>query len=295
MNYAGSWVALITPFKDNALDIEGFKKNIEKQIKGGTDGLLVCGTTGEAPSMTEEEWVEAVKTVVEYKKEHNIMVMAGTGTNNTEKTIKRTKLAKELGVDIALVVTPYYNKPSQEGLYNHYKTVAEQVPDIDIVIYNVPSRTGVNIAADTVCRLAEISNIKVLKAANGSVDDVSYIYKKCGDKITILSGDDTLTLPMMVVGAKGVISVTANIVPEKVYNMIHYALDGKYKESLAIHQEIFDLTKVLFIDTNPVPVKYAASLIGLAAGGVRLPLWDTTEEKKKIIKEMVSKFYVIEE
>ncbi len=292
-DYSGSWVALITPFNDKGVDVEGLKRNIEKQIEGKTDGLLICGTTGEAPSMSDEEWELAVKTAVEFKEKYGVKIMAGTGTNNTWKTIDKTKRARDLGVDIALVVTPYYNKPPQEGLFNHYKTIAESVKDIDICVYNVPSRTGVNIEPKTVCELSQIENIRVLKEANGKIDDVTEISDKCGDNIIVLSGDDSLTVPMMSVGSRGVISVTANVVPDKVSSMVHAMLEGDYKKALEIHREIYYLTKALFIHTNPIPVKYAAELIGLASGGVRLPLSELPDDKKEIVKIEVSKFYKI--
>lgn len=268
--FAGSLVALVTPFKDGKLDEEGLRKNIRFQIENGTSGLVPCGTTGESPTLMEEEHRRVIEIAVEEAK-GKIPVVAGAGTNSTDKTIGLADTAKGLGADGALVITPYYNKPTQEGLYQHFRAVAQAV-DIPIVIYNVPGRTGVSIEPKTVARLAEFENIVAVKEASGNLNQVSDIVSRCGDRITVLSGDDSLTLPILSVGGRGVISVVANIVPKDLSDMIAAFDRGDSSEANRLHNKLFPLCRAMFIETNPIPVKTAMEMLGRGSDELRLPL-----------------------
>ncbi len=282
--FKGSIVALVTPFKDGTVDLDGLKKNIEFLINNKTAGLVPCGTTGESPTLTEAEWEAVVEATVKTAN-HRVPVIVGSGTNSTEKSVKLTKRAKELGADGALVVAPYYNKPTQEGLYRHFRTIADQV-DIPIVIYNIPGRTGVNIFPKTFERLIrDCPNIMAVKEAAGSLDQVSEIVSRCGDRLTVLSGDDSLTLPILVVGGKGVISVAANIVPVDVALMIEHFFEKKTDQAQRLHLKLFPLCKALFIETNPIPIKAAMDLLGMPAGEPRLPLLPPSAENLEVIKK----------
>lgn len=277
--FTGSLVALVTPFRDGKLDEEALRKNIQFQIKNGTSGLVPCGTTGESPTLSEEEHRRVIEIAVEEAK-GKIPVVAGTGTNSTEKTVELTRTAKEIGADGALVITPYYNKPTQEGLYQHFKAVAQAV-DIPMVVYNVPGRTGVNIEPKTVNRLTEFENIVGVKEASGNLNQVSEIVNLCGERITVLSGDDSLTLPILSVGGKGVISVIANVVPEDLSDMIVAFGKGDLPEATRLHNKLFPLCRVMFVETNPIPVKAAMQMLGMDSGELRLPLSPIGEENRK--------------
>lgn len=284
----GSWVALVTPFKNGKLDEEGLKKNVRFQIENGIDGLVPCGTTGESPTLSEEEQSRVIEIVVETA-DGKVPVIAGTGTNSTEKTIASTRRAKELKVDGALVVAPYYNKPTQEGLYFHYKAVSDAV-DLPLVLYNIPGRTGVNVEPETIARLSELDRIIGVKEASGSLDQVSKILSHCGDKLAVLSGNDSLTLPMLAIGARGVISVIANIVPTDLSEMIHAFQKGNSSRAREIHQKLFPLSKTMFLETNPTPIKAAMDLLGMPAGDVRLPLVPLSEGNLQRLKETLSQY-----
>lgn len=278
--FRGVITALVTPFRNGGLDIEALEKHIRWQIEQDIDGLLACGTTGETPALTENEQNQVISTVarIASQADRKIPVLAGAGTNSTEKTIKRVNQVKELGADAALVVTPYYNKPTQEGLYRHYAEICEQT-DLPIVIYNVPSRTGGNILPATVQRIAEkYDKIVAVKEASGSVNQSTDIVRRCGGKVAVLSGDDSLTLPIMAVGGKGVISVVSNVAPYDTANMVRFFEQGEFAAALTIHQKLFPLVKALFAETNPGPVKAATGLMGINSGEVRLPLAPVSEE-----------------
>lgn len=277
--FTGSLVALVTPFRDGNLDEEGLRQDIRFQIENETSGLVPCGTTGESPTLSAEEHMRVIEISVEEAK-GKIPVVAGTGTNSTEKTVKVTQTAKEIGADGALVITPYYNKPTQEGLYQHFKAVAEAV-HIPIVVYNVPARTGVNIEPRTVARLAEFKNIVGVKEASGNLNQVSHITSLCGDRITVLSGDDSLTLPILSVGGKGVISVIANIVPKDLADMIRVFEKGDLAAAKSLHHKLFPLCRAMFVETNPIPVKTAMELLGRGSGELRLPLAPMTQDNRK--------------
>ncbi len=285
----GSIVALSTPFKDDGLNIDTLKKLIEFHNKNYTDGILVLGTTGESPTISDKEREEIVATALSLS---NSPVIVGTGTNSTEKTIKMSKNARELGAEYALVITPYYNKPNQEGLYQHFRRVAEAV-DIKIIIYNVPSRTGISILPETVAKLAEIKNIVGIKEASGNLKNMTEIIQFTPDDFVLLSGDDFLTLPIMSIGGKGVISVTANVVPERVHMFTQLCLEGKFTEAQKMNYEIYELSMAMFIDTNPIPVKEALNLMGFDMGEPRLPLVKLGEEKREKLKGILKKYGVI--
>ncbi|MEE9605246.1 MAG: 4-hydroxy-tetrahydrodipicolinate synthase [Candidatus Scalindua sp.] len=283
--FTGSIVALVTPFKDGLVDYDKLAELVEYHIENGTNGIVPCGTTGESPTLTHEEHGKVVSKVVE-KANGRIPVIAGTGSNNTSEALSLTKDAKKAGADGALMITPYYNKPTQEGLYKHFKVIAEEV-DIPIVVYNVPSRTGVAISPETVARLYEMENIVAIKEASGSIDQTSQILALCD--ITVLSGDDSLTLPIMSVGGKGVISVVANILPRDTSEMASKFLNGMVKESREIHKRLFPICRAMFIETNPISVKTAMKLLGRLNGEMRLPLCEMSNEHEgqlhSILKE----------
>ncbi len=274
--FEGSMVALITPFKDGKIDEEGLRRLVAFQIENGTDVICPCGTTGESATLSNDEHHRVVEIVVDAA-QGRIPVMAGTGSNSTEEALDLTAAAKEAGASGALLITPYYNKPTQEGLYLHFEEISKKV-DIPIVLYNVPSRTGVNMLPETVERLARIESIVGIKEASGSIAQGSDIINRCGEGFDVISGDDPNALPLMAVGGKGVISVTANIVPKEVSSMVHAFMEGRLEDAKKIHHRLFNLHESMFIQTNPIPVKTAAAMMGLVTGEVRLPLCRMPEE-----------------
>jgi 4-hydroxy-tetrahydrodipicolinate synthase len=289
IEFSGSFVALITPFKADRVDRAGLEKNIDFQLQNGTSGLVPCGSTGETPTLSHEEWETVIATTVA-RVNKKIPVFPGTGTNDTRKTIDLTRRAEELGADAALVVSPYYNKPTQEGLYRHFRAVAESV-EIPIMVYNIPGRTGVNILPETFERLCrDCQNIKAVKEAAGSIDQASEIILRCGERLTVLSGDDSLTLPMMAVGAKGVVTVIGNIVPGDVARLCDHMLNGRMKDALVLHQQLLPLCKAMFVESNPIPVKTAMHMLGLPAGELRLPLCEPSEKNKEVIESALRKY-----
>jgi len=280
--FSGSIVALVTPFKDGSLDEEGLGRNIRFQMENGTSALVPCGTTGESPTLDIQEWVRVVSIAVE-EAGGRVPVIAGTGTNSTKQSVERTRMAGELGAAAALVVTPYYNKPTQEGLYRHYRQVAED-GGLPVVLYNVPGRTGVNLEPDTVYRLSRIGGVVAVKEASGNLTQASEIVRRCGDGFTLLSGDDALTLPLLSVGASGVISVAANIVPADVADMVSHFTSGRLDEARKLHHRLAPIFKALFLETNPIPVKAAMSALGMPAGKPRLPLTELAQSNEDSLK-----------
>ncbi len=270
LNVSGVYTALITPFRNGKVDFTAFKNIVETQIAGGVAGLVPVGTTGESPTLTASEHLEVIEKCIEYAA-GRCQVIAGTGANSTAEAIELTREAKKLGADATLQVTPYYNKPTQEGIYRHFSAVADTV-GLPVVLYNVPGRSGVQIALDTVARLAENPLVAAVKEAAGSVDRVSAIKDVCGNGITVLSGDDSLTLPMMSVGAAGVISVTANVAPAEMSEMVRLALAGDFAAAAVIHARLYRFFRDQFIETNPIPIKAAMAIKGLIAEEYRLPL-----------------------
>ncbi len=284
--FKGSFVALVTPHKpDGSIDRKKYGELIEFQIKNGTHGIVPCGCTGEAATMTHDEQKGLIKFCVEVV-DKRVQVVAGTGSNNTAEALDLTRAAKKAGADGALLITPYYNKPTPEGQFRHYEKIAKEV-DIPIMLYNVPSRTGISILPSTVARLSRIDNIVAIKEASGSLEQVSQIISLCD--ITVLSGDDANTLPMMSVGAAGVVSVAANVVPKEVANMVELALKKDYEKARKIHLKLMPIFKGLFIETNPIPVKTVLSLMGKIEANWRLPLCEMSKENlpklKSIAKE----------
>ncbi len=274
--FTGSLVALVTPFKNGEVDYKKLKELVEFHITNGTSGIVPCGTTGESATLSFEEHERVVGEVVSAAA-GRIKVLAGTGSNNTSEALHLTRHAKKAGADGALLITPYYNKPTPEGLYRHYKLIAEEV-DIPIVMYNVPSRTGISMLPETVARLAGMKNIVGIKEASGNIDQTTQILQSCN--ITVLSGDDSLTLPIMSVGGKGVISVVANIVPADTAALTKHCLAGDYAAARTLHYKLFPLCKGMFIETNPIPVKTAMKLLGRLNGEMRLPLCEMTKENE---------------
>lgn len=274
-NLHGCLTALITPFRDGQIDEPALRALVDRQIAGDVDGLVPCGTTGEAPALSAREWEQVVAVAVETAA-GRVPILAGTGSNSTAASIERTRRARELGADGALVVTPYYNRPTQEGLYRHFATIAEAV-DLPLVLYNVPGRTGVNLLPETVVRLADIPAIVGVKEASGSLDQASQIVNEAPAGFVVLSGDDSLTLPIASVGGRGIISVVSNIAPEAVSALTATCLAGDFAAARAMHLAMFDLCRAMFVETNPVPVKAAAAMLGFCTPEVRLPLAPLSE------------------
>ncbi len=289
--FKGSIVAIVTPFIDGRFDEKAFSELIEWHISQGTNAIVPCGTTGESATLDYEEHYRVIELAIRTVNKR-IPVIAGTGANSTDETIMITKKAESLGADAALLVAPYYNKPTQEGLYRHYKTVAGAV-GIPIVLYNVPGRTAVNILPSTVARLAEIKNIVAIKEATGDMKQVSEIIRLCGDKITVLSGDDFTTLPLLALGGKGVISVTANIAPRDVAEMCRLWEEGKLDEARRLHYKLEPLNSAMFIETNPIPVKTALAMMGKIKEEFRLPLCEMSEANKEKLKKTLKDYGLI--
>ena len=283
--FEGSYVALVTPFKNDKVDFEKLKELVEFHIKNGTNGIVQCGTTGESATLNYEEHEKVIEVVVK-QVAGRIKVVAGTGSNSTAETIEMTAFAKKVGSDGVLLVAPYYNKPTQKGLYLHFKKVADEI-DIPIMIYNIQSRTAVNIEPETIAKLhADCKNIVAIKEASGSLEQMAKIKMLC-PKMDMLSGDDALTLPLMSIGGAGVVSVVANIVPRDVTDMVWAYLKGDVEKAKGLHYKLFNLIKAMFIETNPIPVKTAMNLMGLCSDDLRLPMCAMDEKnKEKLIKEM---------
>jgi len=280
--FQGSIVAIVTPFKNGKVDEKALGDLIEWHIRQGTNAIVPCGTTGESATLDYKEHYRVVAFTVKAVK-GRVPVIAGTGANATDETIMITKEAKKAGADGALLVSPYYNKPTQEGLYRHYKAVAEKVR-IPIVLYNVPGRTAVNMLPSTVARLAEIKNIVAIKEATGDMKQVSEVIRLCGDRITVLSGDDFTTLPLMALGGKGVISVSANVAPKEVSRMCSLWAAGRFDEAREVHYGLEPLNAAMFIETNPIPVKTALAMMGRIREEFRLPLCEMSAPNREKLR-----------
>ncbi len=282
MRFAGTFTALITPFHKGALDEKALRKLIQFQIRSGVSGLVPCGSTGEAAALEPGEYRRIVEITVE-ESNGKVPVVPGVGTNSTDKTILQIKSVEKLGVDGLLVLVPYYSKPTQEGLYKHYAAVAKATK-LPIVVYNIPGRTAVNLLPDTLARLAyKFSNIVATKDATGSLDQVAAVLSACPYKFTVLSGDDALTVPMMSIGARGVISVTSNLYPRAMAKMTAAALQEDYRSARRWHAKIYPVVKALFVETNPIPIKAAMKTAGFGDGKPRLPLTPLTPQGKKVL------------
>ncbi|NBI06846.1 4-hydroxy-tetrahydrodipicolinate synthase [Senegalia massiliensis] len=290
MNWGRFITAMVTPFDENLnVNYDMAILLAKKLIKDGNTSLVITGTTGEAPTLTNEEKFKLYK---EIKENVNVPIIAGVGTNSTQKTIYNAKLAKDAGVDGLLIVTPYYNKPNQESLYSHFKKIATEI-DLPIMLYNVPGRTGCNMLPETVKKLSEIDNIVALKEASGNITQISEIIKNTPEDFKVYSGDDISFLPSMSVGTYGVVSVSSHIVGKEMNDMINSFIKGNVIKSQNIHLKLLNIFKKLFITTNPIPVKAALNIIGINVGGVRLPLTNLGELEEIIIKEELEKLNII--
>jgi len=287
--FRGTFTALVTPFRDGGFDVSAFEQLIETQIAAGITGIVAIGTTGESPTLSHEEREQVIRVAVA-KANKRSLVLAGTGSNSTKHAIAQTKLAEELGVDAALLVAPYYNKPSQEGLFRHFKAIADAT-SLPIMLYNIPGRCGVDIVPETVARLAkECRNIVSIKEASGSVERVGELRRNLPDAFTILSGDDSLTLPFMAVGAVGVVSVASNLFPSEVSAVVRACESGDLKSAEKLHRKLLPLFKDLFIEPNPVPVKTALAWRGAMAAEVRLPLCEMSEANQARLRKTMADF-----
>lgn len=289
--FEGCYVAMVTDFKNGEVNLDGVRRLAGRLMEGGASGLVPAGCTGEAATLSPAERLGVITAVLEERgSDSSVKVVPGTGTNSTASTIELTRAAEDAGVDGVLLITPYYNKPTQAGLIKHYETVSAKVK-IPIMLYNVPGRTGVNMLPETVAELAKIENIVAVKEASGSLDQVSRIAGL--SDIGIMSGDDSLTLPMLAVGARGVVSVAANIVPDQVSDMVDAFADGRAGDARRLHLKLMDLFHVLFIETNPGPVKAALEMMGMATGELRLPLVPVAEATRSKIADVLRKLGVV--
>ncbi len=288
----GSYVALVTPFKNNEIDYNSLEKLIDFQIDNKTDGILFCGTTGESPTLAGDEKERLVRFGIK-KIDKRIPIIMGTGSNNLQHTISATIRAQEWGVDFALIITPYYNKPTQNGLYQYFKAIAESTT-IPIVIYNVPGRTGVNINAETTIKLAnEFTNIVGIKEASGNLIQLSRIVKNTDKNFSVMSGEDALNLPIMSCGGDGVISVTANILPRKLHDLVALCSNQNYADALKIHQELIEINETLFLETNPIPVKESLHMMKMIKRELRLPLCFMVDDNLEILKKVLFKYKLV--
>jgi 4-hydroxy-tetrahydrodipicolinate synthase len=284
--FSGTFTALVTPFRNGEVDVEALEGMVEFQIQHGVSGLVPCGTTGETPAMSEAEDRLVVETTVRVAN-GRVPIVAGTGSNSTDMAIKYTRMAQEVGADGSLQVAPYYNKPTQEGLFRHFAAIAEST-DLPLVLYNIPGRTGVTIAAETMARLVEeIPNIVGVKDSTLSMNMIADIRALCGEQFSILSGDDPMTLPLIALGGQGVISVASNVAPGAVSEMVGVLLSGDYDRGRELHYELLPLFRALFVETNPIPVKTAASLLGLCSDEMRLPMVPLSGENLRTLERVM--------
>jgi len=283
--FSGAFTALVTPFRNGEVDEEALEALVEFQIQQGINGLVPCGTTGESPTLSEEEDRLVIETVVRVAG-GRVPVVAGTGSNSTDMAIKYTRMAEEVGADGSLQVAPYYNKPTQEGLYRHFAAIAEST-SLPLILYNIPGRTSVEIRADTLARLAEVPNIVGVKDSTLSMNVVSDVRHLSGEDFAILSGDDPMTLPMIALGGTGVISVASNVAPAAVSEMVATLNSGDFLRGRELHYRLLPLFRALFLETNPIPVKAAASLLGLCSDELRLPLVPLSDEDLRALQEVM--------
>ena len=286
--FNGALSALITPFRDGAVDERALREIVEWQIQSGVDGVVACGSTGESATLTHAEHQQVIKAVVDQARKR-VPVLAGTGSNATAEAIRLTAFAREVRADGALMISPYYNKPTQEGIYKHYKAVAASA-DLPIIVYNIPGRTGSNILPETFARMCDIKQVVGIKEASGSMDQVSDILRLCGDRLTILSGDDSATLPLMAIGAKGVIATITNVMPREMHELAAAALADDFGRAREIHFKMLPLMRALFQETNPIPVKQACAYLGKSTNEVRMPLTAMSpapaEKLRSVMKEL---------
>jgi 4-hydroxy-tetrahydrodipicolinate synthase len=283
--FSGAFTALVTPFRNDEVDIEALEGLVEFQIRQGINGLVPCGTTGEAPALSEEEDRLVVETVVRTTN-GRVPVVAGTGSNSTQMAIKYTRMAEEAGADGSLQVAPYYNKPTQEGLFRHFTAIAEST-SLPLILYNIPGRTSVTISAETMARLSEVPNIVGVKDSTLSMNMISDVRHLCGEEFDILSGDDPMTLPLMALGGTGVISVASNVAPGAVSDMVAALNSDDWYRGRELHYELLPLFRALFLETNPIPLKAAASLLGLCSDEMRLPLVPISDENLQKLRKVM--------
>jgi 4-hydroxy-tetrahydrodipicolinate synthase len=286
--FTGSMVALVTPFKDGKVDWQSLENLIEFHIQNGTRGIVPCGTTGESATLSHEEHDAVVKTVVSSVNKR-VPVIAGTGSNSTAEAVRLTRAAEKSGADGALMISPYYNRPTQEGVYQHYRKVASEV-GIPIIVYNIPGRTGSKIEPETLARLAEIDNIAGVKEATGSVDQAIDVIRLCGDRLAVYSGEDSLIFSLMALGGQGVISTVANVAPKQTADLADACLKGDWESGRALQFKLIPLIRSLFSETNPIPVKTALSLMGKCSGELRLPLTPMAEGNLKKLNQAMADF-----
>jgi 4-hydroxy-tetrahydrodipicolinate synthase len=289
--FSGAIVAIVTPFKNGKVDEETLRRLIEFQIANGTDGIVPCGTTGESSTLSHEEHDRVIEITIDAV-EKRVPVIAGTGSNSTDEALRLTKHAHEAGADGALMVCPYYNRPTQEGLYQHFKIIAESVP-IPIVPYNIPGRTGVNLMPETVARLSKISNIVGIKEASGSLKQMQDVISLCDKDFDVLSGDDFFTLPLLLLGGKGVISVISNVAPADMASMVDAFAGGDIRRARQLHNKMVPLVDALFLETNPVPVKAALAMMGKISYDVRLPLYKMSDSNYEKLKSAMKNYRLI--
>jgi 4-hydroxy-tetrahydrodipicolinate synthase len=288
----GSIVALVTPFRNGKVDEPKLRELVEFHIKQGTDGIVACGTTGEDPGLTHEEHERVVETIINTAA-GRIFVIVGTGSNSTAHTIDLTGHAQRAGAQAALVVNPYYNKPTQEGLYRHFRAVAEST-SLPVFVYNIQSRTAVNVETSTLERLVrDCRNIVGVKEASGSLDQMSQVIAACGPDFIVLSGDDNITLPLMAVGGRGVISVIANIVPRDTADLVHAALDGDFKRARELHYKLYPLARAAFLETNPIPIKEAMAMAGMLEPEFRLPMCRMTDTNRERLRAILKPYGLV--
>ena len=290
--FQGSIVALVTPFRGGKVDEVKLRELVEMHVAQGTDGIVPCGTTGESPTLSHDEHKRVVEIVIEAAR-GQLHVIAGTGSNATSEAIDLTGHAKKAGATAALVVNPYYNRPTQEGLYRHFRAVAEAV-DIPILVYNIAVRTAVNVETDTLVRLVkDCPNIVGVKEASGSLDQMSQVIAACGPTFTVLSGDDNITLPLMAIGGHGVVSVIANIVPRETADMVHAALDGDFKRARELHYRLFPLARAAFLETNPIPIKEAMAMAGMLEPEFRLPMCRMSDANREKLRAILKSYALV--
>ena len=289
--FSGSMVALVTPFKDGGVDWQSLEGLVDFHIKNGTNGIVPCGTTGESATLDHVEHHDVIKAVVKAVKKR-VPVIAGTGSNSTQEAIDLTIGAERAGADGALLISPYYNRPTQEGIYQHYKKVASSV-GIPLIIYNIPARTGSKIEPETLARLSEIKNVAGVKEATGSVDQAIDVLRLCGDRLAVYSGEDSLTYSLMALGGKGVISTVANIAPKEMSDLTQVCLKGDWETGRKLQFKLVPLIRAVFLETNPIPTKTALSLMGKCRGDLRLPLTPMSEGNVKKLRQAMTDFGLI--
>lgn len=287
----GSMVALVTPFRQGRVDERRLRALVDWHVKSGTSAVVPCGTTGESATLSHDEHEQVIELVIQASR-GRIPVMAGTGSNNTDEAIRLTRHAQRAGADAALLISPYYNRPTQEGLYRHFKAVADAV-DLPLILYNIASRTGVNIEPDTFARLVACKNIVGVKEASGSLEQMARIVQLCGDRLTLISGDDALTLPVLAIGGTGVISVVANILPRPVAQLVRAFERGRLTEARALHYRLLPITRAMFWETNPIPVKTAMGLMGLLEPGLRLPLCPMSPANQEKLVGLLRQYHLL--